>query len=712
MKPRPDYATLAAAIGLALVLALTKCAAATIYYIDSDYTGGSEAGSAAAPWTNIVSGWAVINAGLTNGDVTLRFSARKASSDVDQPYDSNGNGVPLSIDLTAKTTNEVGVLFMDGKGYWNTNDAAGSWLPYTGTAMSLVDDIQSQDCNHVPHDNITVSGFRIRTALATKCLTIAGDNFTVQYCDMAHTVTGSSGPGLYLIGTADGAHEGSSCWCPVVTNITIISNIVHDTYGEAIYLGGGGSNPGEAGSGYPSHSGILVAFNEVYSAGSRGAQGDGIDIKGGLNDVIIRGNNIHALNFAGSIRAIVSQGQTNGATGTRLTIERNYIHDSTGIGSEAIDIVDSWGVPEGVVIRNNIISKISGPGASGLRPGGIGVATTQDQVAVQNNTIYSVSGFAVSTGYTNSSVLLRNNLYLSNNTNGPQVSLVNAVIDSDFNAYNNTLGYGSEGSNSLSLTAQQVATSVISPSMGNFQLYGTGSLVAVGQVQSGFSNDFAGSLRTVPWDISAYSFSGLPGVPPSVTVTASNAAVYLTWGVASGTPPVAGYYVYRGYASGGAVFLAATDQLLYTDTDVTNGVPLVYQVAATNSTGVGLRSQEFFVTPSAPTVPTAPQALTAVAGSTYVALSWVAPASDGGASVTNYSVLRSTTSGAETHLAFTGNPSYTDSAVSAGTTYWYVVKALNSQGTSAASGEVSATPTIAVLRLGGRAKVGGKGRLK
>ena len=376
----------------------------------------------------------------------MYFSARRAGSDTHQTYDTAGNGVALSIDLTKKTANTAATLTLDGKSFWNSNDSSPAWLAYTGTNMCLVNDIQSQDCAHVKHSNITIHGFKIVCNLATKCLTICGDNFTVQNCDISHGPNGSSGPGLYVIGTADGAHEGSGCWAPICTNILIRSNIVHDTYGEAIYLGGGGSSPGTAGSGYPSHSGITVEFNEIYNAGARGAQGDGIDIKGGLSNVVIRGNNIHSLNFPGGIRAIVSQGQLNGTKGTNLVIERNFIHDCLAMSSAAIDIVDSWGIPQGIVIRNNIIARIDGPGSSGLPPGGIGIATTQDQVLIANNTIYNCKGFAVSTGYTSSSVKLRNNLMLNNNGNGAQVSLVKAVLDSDWNAYNFSWGYAGEGS--------------------------------------------------------------------------------------------------------------------------------------------------------------------------------------------------------------------------------------------------------------------------
>src|SRR4029077_20384216 len=72
------------------------------------------------------------------------------------------------------------------------------------------------------------------------------------------------------------------------------------------------------------------------------------------------------------------------------------------------------------------------------------------------------------------------------------------------------------------------------------------------------------------------------------------------------------------------------------------------------------------------------------------------PASNGGAAVSSYNVLRATTSGAETTL-ITGvsTTSYTDTTVSNGSTYYYKVTAVNSAGPGPTSNEASATPQVA-----------------
>ena len=96
-----------------------------------------------------------------------------------------------------------------------------------------------------------------------------------------------------------------------------------------------------------------------------------------------------------------------------------------------------------------------------------------------------------------------------------------------------------------------------------------------------------------------------------------------------------------------------------------------------------------------PTAPSAAQGLGATAGNAQVALSWSAPASDGGSPVTGYRIYRSTSSGTETLLASpsgTGT-SYTDTSAANGTTYYYKVSALNAIGEGPLSNEASGTPT-------------------
>ncbi|KAF0096039.1 MAG: fibronectin type III domain-containing protein [Puniceicoccaceae bacterium 5H] len=87
-------------------------------------------------------------------------------------------------------------------------------------------------------------------------------------------------------------------------------------------------------------------------------------------------------------------------------------------------------------------------------------------------------------------------------------------------------------------------------------------------------------------------------------------------------------------------------------------------------------------------IPAVPSLLTPTIGDGSVTLSWNASTGS-----TSYTVLRSTTSGSG--YAVIGNPggtTFTDTGLSNGTTYYYVVRAANSAGTSGDSNQVSATP--------------------
>jgi hypothetical protein len=93
--------------------------------------------------------------------------------------------------------------------------------------------------------------------------------------------------------------------------------------------------------------------------------------------------------------------------------------------------------------------------------------------------------------------------------------------------------------------------------------------------------------------------------------------------------------------------------------------------------------------------PAAPGNLTATSGNAQVTLNWAAV--PGAAS---YSIYRGTVSGGEDPVPVAAGVtqlSFTDGGLTNGTTYYYVVRAVNGAGQSAASAEVSATPTAPVL---------------
>src|SRR6266478_8966861 len=490
--------------------------AGTNFYVDPDWAG-AKSGTQSRPFAVLdKSAWHKINAALASSDVTIYFSARKAASDTPEYYDTRGNEVQLEVDLTKKTTSGSFLLTLDGKSFYNTNDSSPSWMPNTGSSMCIVRDFNSQNLSHIKYSNVTIHGFNIICNTGTKAITICGDTWIVENCDISHTSAATDGPCVLVVPTADGAHEGSSYYAPPCSNITIRNNVIHDTFGEAIYLGGGGSSPGTAGSGYPSHTNVSVLNNEIYNAGRWGGQGDGIDVKGGLRDLIICSNNIHDCAYAdhGS-RGIVAQGQPSPApSGALQTYERNYIHNMNH-ATEGITIADTWGVPAGVVIRNNIISGITGGAGS---KAGIAIYSSQNQILVQNNTIYNCAGLGIGTA-AGANVLLRNNFLFANNLTGNQVDLSHGAVDSDYNSYSTPWGYSLEGTHSMSLTPNQALAAVVNANAGDFHPSQTSPLKDAAVTLGSFSDDFYGIVR-IPgqWDIAAVQS---PSIVPTPTPTAT-----------------------------------------------------------------------------------------------------------------------------------------------------------------------------------------------
>jgi hypothetical protein len=93
-------------------------------------------------------------------------------------------------------------------------------------------------------------------------------------------------------------------------------------------------------------------------------------------------------------------------------------------------------------------------------------------------------------------------------------------------------------------------------------------------------------------------------------------------------------------------------------------------------------------TPVGASVPAAPGALQATAGNAQVRLSW-----DASSGATSYNVKRATISaGPYAQIAMPAALIFTDTLVTNGTAYFYVVSAVNSAGESGNSSQVSATP--------------------
>ena len=189
--------------------------------------------------------------------------------------------------------------------------------------------------------------------------------------------------------------------------------------------------------------------------------------------------------------------------------------------------------------------------------------------------------------------------------------------------------------------------------------------------------------------VSATPQPAIPPVPTGLTATPGSTQVSLSWNASSGATS---YNVKRATVSGGpytTVFSPTSTS--YTNTGLTNGTTYFYVVSAVNASGESGNSSQVSATPQ-PAIPPVPTGLTATAGSTQVSLSW--NASSG---ATSYNVKRATVSGGPYTTIFSPtSTSYTNTGLTNGTTYFYVVSAVNASGESGNSSQVSATPQPAI----------------
>jgi fibronectin type 3 domain-containing protein len=179
----------------------------------------------------------------------------------------------------------------------------------------------------------------------------------------------------------------------------------------------------------------------------------------------------------------------------------------------------------------------------------------------------------------------------------------------------------------------------------------------------------------------------VPPVPANLAATPGNAQVSLSWSASTGATS---YNVKRSTTSGGPYTkISSPTATTYIDTGLTNGTKYFYVVSAVNGSAESANSGQASATPTAPaTAPSVPTNLQATSGNAQVSLTW--SASTG---ATNYNVKRSTTSGGPyTQIASSATNSYTDTGLTNGTVYYYVVSAVNSVGQSANSAQASATP--------------------
>ncbi|NOQ54674.1 MAG: hypothetical protein GQ558_08745, partial [Thermoplasmata archaeon] len=197
--------------------------------------------------------------------------------------------------------------------------------------------------------------------------------------------------------------------------------------------------------------------------------------------------------------------------------------------------------------------------------------------------------------------------------------------------------------------------------------------------------DFPQTLEVLP---------NLPTEPRLLEATAGDGVVSLEWRapLETGDMLLSGYMLYRGLSEDGLTSYQSTDAftLDLDDTTVTNGVTYYYAVQALSEVGDGPLSAIVHATPLG--IPGIPLSFEVEAGNGQVVLSWDAPGLDGGTEILGYNIFRGLEPDLLDWLSAENGTTFTDSSVTNGVTYHYMVIARNIVGDGLPTEVLSATP--------------------
>ena len=220
-----------------------------------------------------------------------------------------------------------------------------------------------------------------------------------------------------------------------------------------------------------------------------------------------------------------------------------------------------------------------------------------------------------------------------------------------------------------------------------------------------------GTTTTPPATPTATPTATVPGTPGAPTLTAGDGQLSASWTAPSsdGGSAITSYRLQRrvvnsnGDCAGAYVNAGSPTGTSHTISDLANGTTYCISVTAVNAVGASPRSSETRGTPSAATTtPGKPGTPTLTAGNKTLSVSWTAPSSDGGSTITGYKLQRrgvnndGDCSGSHTNAGSPTGTSHTISGLTNDTIYCVSVAAVNSVGTGPWSDEAKGTPAATV----------------
>jgi alpha-tubulin suppressor-like RCC1 family protein/fibronectin type 3 domain-containing protein len=218
-----------------------------------------------------------------------------------------------------------------------------------------------------------------------------------------------------------------------------------------------------------------------------------------------------------------------------------------------------------------------------------------------------------------------------------------------------------------------------------------GSLFSWGENSAGQLGNGTNTRGLTPGRVPNAGLLSLPADPRNLTAIAGNAKVVLSWNIATGA---ASYNVKRAQTAGGPyttiVSIPSVTATAFTDTAVTNDVTYYYTVTSVNRDGESVGTNEVSATPNA-NKPLAPANPATESGYAKVILRW-----DPVAGAYTYNVKRSQFSGGPytTIASNLSQNTFTDTGLTNGIRYYYIVTAVNDNGEGPGSAEISAIPLV------------------
>lgn len=530
---------------LFIALLVQPSHATIFHYVDPDWNG-TKSGTASQPWSDLgFSAWSKINSELATDDVTVYFSAREAGSDTNEMWSTSTFVVDRDdTDVSKQTTR----LTLDGNAKYNTNDSSPAWRDYYGSSKFQINasSMGIASSASVVRSYVTIKGFKVVASSGGSGHIVslgAGDSIVIQDCELTHHTNMSADfSGLYFHYVRDG-HTEIPCvandvhTCRSSNGITIKNNVIHDTHGECLYIGGiSGGDSFCANCTEDGHTNILIENNTIYNCGTLGGEGDMIDIKPENSNITVRGNTIYMA------PPHVGKGVIGVGINAVATVENNFIYNT---GSGGIVFKDYWNQlanddstwRNGGVIRNNIIVNAGqDPAEAGAWNDGILVGWEETfgtdhwaNVKIYNNTVYAAVGNGIEVqGNSNTRVDVRNNI--ASQCGGMEFSAnANTLSTHDYNDYYDTSGtifnYGGIARTCDTITLSETNSICSDPQFfsttqpyvdKNFRILENSPPRNLGVSIPSFNHDYFNVIRDANWDMGAIEFVIHPTPPENV----------------------------------------------------------------------------------------------------------------------------------------------------------------------------------------------------